>query len=318
MLLPSLFVRKAKENEVAPAFAGPAKALAARARGKGPARPASPASPTSPTVGERRTSPKAAPVRARTKRRPADAPRRAQAQAPSAEDMLERAMRATTPRSRGIWARRGLALKGPLDRTTQSMLLRQLYLTHFEERRFARAVEVAEQIVQLSVLPDVAHQDAARALQAAGDIDGAAGHLRLAARISPASRKAFHWWTLGSLYFLAGRHAEAINALTRSARWGTTDKPLYQGHLAVVRSAAGEKVPDLGAFIDRLAEVPAGQGYGRFILGQLAFYDRRPADARRWLEAFVKRSTGGRVALAIALEGEVEVARRTLASLPPS
>lgn len=92
------------------------------------------------------------------------------------------------------------------------MLLRQLYLTHFEERRFARAVEVAEQMILLAVLPDVAHQDAARALQAAGDAEGAAGHLRLAARISPAARKAFHWWTLGSVYFLAGRYPRLIVA----------------------------------------------------------------------------------------------------------
>jgi tetratricopeptide (TPR) repeat protein len=196
------------------------------------------------------------------------------------------------------------------------MLLRQLYLAYYEERRFAKAVEVSEQLVELGVLPDVAHQDAARAKQAAGDIEGALGHLRLAARTGPASRRAFHWWTLGSICYLAGRYDEAIGALTRAARWGTTDKPLYLGHLAVVRCESGLRVHGLRALYSRLSEVPAGQGYGRFVLGQMAFHDRQWEEARRHLEAFVRRSTSGRTALAIALGGEIALARRTLAAIP--
>jgi tetratricopeptide (TPR) repeat protein len=195
------------------------------------------------------------------------------------------------------------------------MLLRQLYLAYFETRRFKEASQVADQIVALGILPDVAHQDAARAKQALGDIEAAAGHLRLAARLSPPNRRAFHWWTLGSLYYLAGRHEQAISAMTRASRWGTTDKPLYQGHLAVVQCASGHKVSDLGALIERLAEVPAGQGYGRFVLGQMAYYERRMDEARRYLEAFVRRSTTGRPALAIALEGEIALAKQFLARL---
>jgi len=195
------------------------------------------------------------------------------------------------------------------------MLLRQLYLAYYEERRFDKAVTVAEQNLEIAVLLDVAHQDAARAKLAKGDVDGAVGHLRLAARVSPAPRKAFHWWTLGSVYFLAGRYNEAISAMTRAARWGTTDKALYQGHLAVVRCASGERVAGLGTLMTRLAEVPAGQGYGRFVLGQLAFYDRRWDEARRYLEAFVRRSSSGRPILAIALDGEIAMAQRMLATI---
>jgi tetratricopeptide (TPR) repeat protein len=224
-------------------------------------------------------------------------------------------MAAATPRARALWARRGLSAKRRLDRTTQSMLLRQLYLAYFETRRFDKALAIAEQALVLDVLPDVVHQDAARAAQALGDVDAAAGHLRLAARNGPAKRRAFHWWTLGSLYYLAGRHAEAISALTRAARWGTTDKPLYQGHLAIARCASGEAVPDLDALIERLAQAPSGQGYGRFVLGQLAFHGRRFDDAKKWLTAFVERSEGGRAALAIALDGEIALARATLAKL---
>ncbi|HVY48275.1 MAG TPA: tetratricopeptide repeat protein, partial [Minicystis sp.] len=222
---------------------------------------------------------------------------------------------APTPRSRGMWARRGLASRAPLDRTIHSMLLRQLYLAHFEVRAFEKARDVAGQWLALGVLPDVAHQDIARAMQALGDVDGAAGHLRLAARIGPASRRAFHYWTLGSLYFIEHRYDEAISAMERAARWGTTDKPLYQGHLAVVQCASGRRVRGLGALIDRLAHAPAGQGYGRFVLGQMAFYDGRADEARRWLEAFVQKTTGGRAAMAIALDGEVALARDTLARL---
>jgi tetratricopeptide (TPR) repeat protein len=217
-----------------------------------------------------------------------------------------------------MWARRGLSRAGGLDPTTQAMLLRQLYLAYYETRRFKEATQIADQTITIGVLPDVAHQDAARAMQALGDVDGAAGHLRLAARTSPPTRRAFHWWTLGSLYFLAGRYPQAISALTRAARWGTTDKPLYQGHLAVVRCASGQRVDDLATLIERLAEVPSGQGYGRFVLGQMAFYDHRMDEAKRYLEAFVRRTTSGRAALAIALEGEVAVARQILARIANS
>jgi tetratricopeptide (TPR) repeat protein len=196
------------------------------------------------------------------------------------------------------------------------MLLRQLYLSHFEVRHFREAADVSEQALKLGVLPDVTHQDVARAKQALGDIDGAAGHLRLAARISPPHRKAFHWWTLGSLYYLAERYDEAISAMSRAARWGTTDKPLYLGHLAVIRCESGRPVDDLAGLIEQLSEVPAGQGYGRFVLGQLAFFARRWDEAKRCLEAFVQRTTGGRAALAIALSGELAVARRTLDRIP--
>jgi tetratricopeptide (TPR) repeat protein len=258
---------------------------------------------------DRKSAPPSTPAR-RERKRPAPA------RVDLPEDMLRRAMEATTPRGRALWARRGLGTRAPLDTTTHAMLLRQLYLAHYEEGRFARAAAVSEQALALGVLPDVAHQDAARAKQALGDVDGAASHLRLAARLSPPSRKAFHWWTLGSIFYLAGRHNEAIAAMARAARWGTTDKPLYQGHLALAELALGRPVPELGSLIDRLLAVPAGNGYGRFVLGQMAYHDQRWAEAREWLEAFVRRSTSGRKAMAIALRGEIAAALKTLEQIP--
>src|SRR4051812_46234445 len=161
------------------------------------------------------------------------------------------------------------------------MLMRQLYLAHFEARRFDEALEVAAQLIRLQVLTDVAHQDAARACQALGDFDRAVGHLRLAARSSPASRRAFHLWTLGGLMYLKGRYSEAASMLERAARWGTTDKPLYFGHMALAECAAGERPNQLDTVIEQLEAAPCGQGYGRFILGRLCMYAGRPADAMR-------------------------------------
>lgn len=321
-------MRKAKESgDELGNRASKAPVRAGRAPGHDGGRPATPPGER----GKRRVrSAAGSPHPASPKKKAASAPRRRPGVSPkrsvappkpraspdtSPEELLQRAMGARTPRARAIWARRGLASVRRLDRTTQSMLLRQLYLAYFETRRFEKALEVSEQNLHLDVLPDVIHQDAARAAHALGDLEGATGHLRLAARTAPVKRRAFHWWTLGSVFFLAGRHDEAISALTRAARWGTTDKPLYQGHLAVARCAAGEPVAELAALLSRLAEVPAGQGYGRFVLGHLAYHAGRRDEARRYLEAFVKRSLGGRAARAIALDGGIALARKTLASL---
>jgi len=216
---------------------------------------------------------------------------------------------------RAKYARLGLSGRKGLDRTTQAMLLRQLYLAHYEARRFAKALEVARQLLQLQVLPDVAHQDAARACQALGELDTAVGHLRLAARVSPASRRAFHFWTLGGLYYLSGRHDEAVSMLSRAARWGTTDKPLYLGHAALARCARGERVTKLEQIISDLEGAPCGQGYGRFILGRLCGFAGRRREAQRYLEAFIRRTRGGRPALALALEGELADAELALVAL---
>lgn len=235
--------------------------------------------------------------------------------AANAEDYLRKAMAAKSARARAMYARRGLSVAGRLDRTTHAMLLRQLYLSLFEGRRFHQAHTVALQALELDVLPDVLNQDAARAALASGDLDAALGHLRAAARKGPASRRPFHLWTLGSVLFLAKRYEEAAAALRRAARWGTRDKPLYRAHLALTRIAAGESVEGLQETISALAEAPCGQGYGRFVLGHLAYAAGEWRAARRYLEAFVARTSAARPALGIALEGEVRMARATLAKM---
>jgi tetratricopeptide (TPR) repeat protein len=229
------------------------------------------------------------------------------------EHHLQKAMAARSASVRAKYARLGLSARARLDRTTQAMLLRQLYLAQFEARRFEEARDIAVQLISLQVLADVAHQDAARACQALGDIDRAMGHLRLAARSCPASRRAFHLWTLGGLLYLEGKYGQAVSALTRAARWGTTDKPLYIGHLA--RCAQGESLINLDGIIDQLEAAPCGQGYGRFVLGRLCSYAGRRDEAIRYLQAFVRRTHRGRPALGIALEGELAEARRALTEM---
>jgi len=241
--------------------------------------------------------------------------REAAATATSPELHLQKAMAARSARTRAKYAKLGLAASQRIDRTTQAMLLRQLYLAHYEGKRFARALEVAVQLIQLQVLTDVAHQDAARACQALGDISQAIGHLRLAARSGPASRRAFHLWTLGSLLYLEHRYAEAGSAFSRAVRWGTTDKPLYLGHLALARCANGDSVARIDQVIEQLEAAPCGNGYGRFILGLLCGYAGRSDDAERYLEAFVRRTKSGRAAIALALEGELTEAEEALAKM---
>lgn len=233
------------------------------------------------------------------------------------EDYLRKAMAARSARSRAMYARRGLAARSTLDRTTHAMLLRQLYLSLYEGRHFGKAHTVALQALELDVLPDVLNQDAARAALANGDLDAALSHLRAAARRGPASRRPFHLWTLGGTLFLAQRYAEAAAALRRAARWGTKDRPLYRAHLALSRLAAGERLHerDLQETINALAEAPCGQGYGRFVLGHLAYAAGEWVAARRYLEAFLKRTSASRPALGIALDGEVRMARATLSKM---
>ena len=192
------------------------------------------------------------------------------------------------------------------------MLLRQLYLSHMEGRRFAEALSAAEQMLENAVMPDVARQDAARACLGLGDREGALSHLRIASRVSPPTRRAFHLWTLGSVLFLAGQYGEAVGSLSRAARWGTTDKPLYRAQLALARRAAGEAVVGLSTIRERLEEAPCGQGYGQFVIGAIAFEEKNDALAERYLSLFVQRTTSGRVALEVALSGEVAYARRLL------
>jgi tetratricopeptide (TPR) repeat protein len=229
----------------------------------------------------------------------------------SALDLLKKATLARTTTLRAKYATRGLSQRGN-DKTTQAMLLRQLYLAHMEAKRFTEALEVAEQMISVAIMADVARQDAARACLGLGEAEQALEHLRIASRVGPPSRRAFHLWTLGTTLYHHGRPREAAGILSRAARWGTTAKPLYLAQAALARHAAGDTVNGWGPLRERLEEAACGQGYGQLVLGELAFHQCDFSSAERYLEGFIKRTASGRVALAVALRAEIQLARALL------
>jgi hypothetical protein len=122
---------------------------------------------------------------------------------------------------------------------------------------------------------------------------------------------------LGSALYLMGHYREAAGALLRASRWGTTEKPLYLAQAWLARRAAGEASADLAGFRERLTDAPCGQGYGQFVLGELAYEAGDFSTARQYLRLFIKRTTSGRVALEVALSGEIAHARGLLRAMRP-
>ena len=235
-----------------------------------------------------------------------------------AEDLLRKATLAESSGARAKYATRGLAKAGS-DRTMRAMLLRQLYLSHMEAERFEEASEIARAAVELGVMPDVACQDLARAYLGLGRHREAVEQLRRASRVGPASRKAFHLWTLGSVLYFREEYAGAAVALERAVRWGTTARPLYEAQLLLARDrAALQPSSSSSSFAEArqaLEAVPCGQGYGRFVLGELAHRQGDWVAARLFLEEFIQRADGGRVALRVGLSAELGRARALLALL---
>ena len=221
-------------------------------------------------------------------------------------------MIARSAAERAKWAKTGLAAPGTLDTTTHAMLLRQLYLSLFETRRFREAHVIALQASEIGVLPDVLLQDAARAAVASGELEDALAHLREAARVGPPARRAFHFWTLGSMLFLAHRYEESVVALTRAARSSSKERSLYKAHLALAKIAGGHSAGNIQPAIDELVASPSGQGYGRFVLGHLAYASGAWDRAAQYLESFLKRTASQSAPVAVALEGEIRMAKATL------
>jgi len=209
----------------------------------------------------------------------------------------------------------GLASRVPLDRTTETTLLRQVYLAHFERGELSLAYDVARRMLDLGVLVDVCQQDVARVLIALGDIDKAVEHLRLAASMGTTRRRAFHLWTLGSVLYLAGRLDEAESVLERAARWATADRALHEAHLALVRIDNGKVVEGLQDVVACLEGSTCGQGYGRFVLGMLCIRAGRPEDGEQYLRFFVKGVSERRTATSLSLSGELAAAQKQLQSL---
>lgn len=237
-----------------------------------------------------------------------------------AGELLRKATQAESSGARAKYATRGLAQVGG-DNTLRAMLLRQLYLSQMESERFDAAVITAREVLALDVLPDVACQDLARAQLALGHYREAVEELRRASRVGPASRRAFHLWTLGTTLYFGQEYAAAATALERAVRWGTSARPLYRAQLLLARLGLGRKstaarvATALAQARNELEEAPCGQGYGRYVLGELAHRQGDRPAARRFLEEFIQRSDSARVAQRVALSAELARARHLLSSL---
>jgi tetratricopeptide (TPR) repeat protein len=236
-----------------------------------------------------------------------------------AGDLLRKATAAQSSLARAKYATRGLAKAGS-DPTLRAMLLRQLYLSQMESEHFDAALGTARAVLALAVLPDVACQDLARAHLALGQPREAIDELRRASRVGPASRRAFHLWTLGTTLYFQEDYAAAATAFERAFRWGTTARPLYRAQLVLARLALGRKLSPRG--VSALAEArrdleaaTCGQGYGRFVLGELAHRQGDRGAARSYFEEFIARSDTGRVALRVSLSAELARARHLLSAL---
>ncbi|HEY5960651.1 MAG TPA: tetratricopeptide repeat protein [Polyangiaceae bacterium] len=238
------------------------------------------------------------------------------------ETLLRKASLAKTAGLRAKYARRGLDQDGPIDPSTRALLLRQLYLAAMERRRFSEAREFAHEMVALAVVPDAAHQDAARACLGQKDVDGAIRHLRMAARLGPASRRAFHLSMLGALLYLNGRATEARNPLRLAVRWSTTDKSICRAQLLLAEIDAdhlnvddADIQQDLLRLREELETSDHQRGYAEFVLGEICvLLDDQPS-ATAYFDSFLARTAHGRVAMQVALQGEIRHAKRHLALL---
>jgi len=238
------------------------------------------------------------------------------------EDLLQKASLAKTAGLRAKYARLGLSQDGPIDTTTRAMLLRQLYLAAMERRRFSAARELTHQMLELGVITDAVHQDAARACLGQKDLDGAIRHLRLAARLGPPSRRAFHCSMLGALLYLNGRATESLSVLRLASRWSTTDKAICRAQLVLAEIEANayeasieQRQRELTELRDELEISPHRRGYGDYVLGELCVLLEDFPAAIEYFEDFVTRTTSGRVALEVALQSELRHAKRHLLAL---
>lgn len=283
-----------------------------------PSEPSSPSSPHSqkgnhsellPT-SERESSARAPAGPAAPRPRP---PRTAEPD--TAETCLLRALRARTSEERETFAARGLARVDDDDEMT-ALLLRQLYLVHLDRRDYESALGVAEEMVELGELGDVARQDAARAAMGLDKIDVAAGHLRIAARVCPPDRRAFHFATLGALLRFGGKPQEAVEAFSKASRWSTKERSLYRAQQVLAeRDARLTPSADLSSLRASLEELESGRGYALWVLGEIcALLGDREA-SRSYLTRFLSRLSDASPAKCLALRGEIARAEALLQEL---
>jgi hypothetical protein len=241
-----------------------------------------------------------------------------------AEECLDEARRARSSLKKEHWARRGLEAKGPIDPEIRALLLHQLFNALFAEGQFVEAERTAYAGATLpgaESLSDVLFHHASRAAMAQltestpdnfpiSPGRAAIEYARFAVDAAPTARRPFQLWTLGSLLFLAHDYPGAITALRAAAE--AEGHPLYRAHLVLVQVASGcsPSNDEIQAAVNDLAQDPSREGYGRFVLGHLAYAAGEFAVAGRHLTSFLQGAHKD-----AALSGEVALAKTTLEKL---
>lgn len=200
----------------------------------------------------------------------------------------------------------------PLAKATEVLLLRQIYTARLEQRRFRQALEATDRMVAIGVLRDVSMHDASRAHAALGDFERAIAMQRAAARTAHPARRSFHRWSLATLQHFAGHSDDALSTLQRAMRCATRDRALLTAHAVFVRLDSGRPVRNADAAVEALRASPSRDGYGRFLLGMIAYHQGDQATAREELGSFVARHENADPARAITLREELRRARMAL------
>jgi len=226
---------------------------------------------------------------------------------------LLRALGTQIPAQKREMAKRGLELDDG-DEELRALLLRQMYLAELEDENDASALEIAAEMIQLGTLGDISRQDAARAAVGVGDLDAAIGHLRIAARVCPAPRRAFHYAHLGALLRFEGHLDLAVEAFENATRWATDDRSLYQAVKALAESDCGKNETDLGPLRDSLRE-SGRRGYALWVLGELSLKLGDNSAAREYLEQFLSRVTEAPRAKTLSLRSEIRHCQELLNKL---
>lgn len=224
------------------------------------------------------------------------------------------AVRAKDPETRFTAACSGLA-RPSIDPDTRVLLERQCYMARLEQHRFQKALLHAERMVEVGVLRDVAYHDTARVRALLGEYDAAIAAQRLAARVAHPERRSFHRWSLATLQHFAGRPEEALATFSRAMRSSTRDRALLKAHALYVRLDAGLPTRSEEATVRELAASGSREGYGRFLLGMIAYHRDDAATARRELRAFVARNDTVEPARSLTLREELRRARVVLGRL---
>lgn len=227
------------------------------------------------------------------------------------EEYLRQAMAASSPEQAAALARQGLAVTLASDTEGKVLLEREIFKAHLLAGRPRSAHAIARKMVLAGALPEVAHADLGRACAALGWWVRAAQAYRLAARFAPARRRSLHWAACASAYHHAAQHDNALAALDRALRWSTRTRPLHRAYAALVRMDRGETVDGLDALVADLEAAPCGEGYGRYVLGRLAFAVGNRREGARFLREFLRRNVGDPLREA-TLAGEIHSARSLL------